>query len=332
MTKPVSLFRSRSSPWLVVGVLAGLMAWLPACRAVDLQGHRGARGLAPENTLAAFERALKIGVSTLELDVAITADGVAVVSHEPALFEAIARDAQGQWLSVRGPLIRSLTLAQVQAYDVGRLNPAHAYGRQFPEQGPRDGQRIPTLASVFALVKALGATDVQFNIETKVYPNRPDDTVTPEAFVEVLLATIRDAGMTRRVIVQSFDWRTLALVHQREPGLRTACLTTQGRNFNTLADGSWTAGRRLADYPSVAHLVKAAGCTIWSPAFTDLDADAVQGAQALGLQVIPWTVNSPADLDRLIGWGVDGIITDYPDRGRAAMRQRSLALPKALKN
>ena len=90
MTKPVSLFRSRSSPWLVVGVLAGLMAWLPACRAVDLQGHRGARGLAPENTLAAFERALKIGVSTLELDVAITADGVAVVSHEPALFEAIA--------------------------------------------------------------------------------------------------------------------------------------------------------------------------------------------------------------------------------------------------
>jgi hypothetical protein len=212
MTKPVSLFRSRSSPWLVVGVLAGLMAWLPACRAVDLQGHRGARGLAPENTLAAFERALKIGVSTLELDVAITADGVAVVSHEPALFEAIARDAQGQWLSVRGPLIRSLTLAQVQAYDVGRLNPAHAYGRPFPEQAPRDGQRIPTLASVFALVKALGATDVQFNIETKVYPNRPDDTVTPEAFVEVLLATIRDAGMTRRVIVQSFDWRTLALV------------------------------------------------------------------------------------------------------------------------
>ncbi|WP_413916715.1 glycerophosphodiester phosphodiesterase family protein [Candidatus Skiveiella danica] len=82
----------------------------------------------------------------------------------------------------------------------------------------------------------------------------------------------------------------------------------------------------------MAHLVKAAGCTIWSPAPTDLDADAVQGAQALGLQVIPWTVNSPADLDRLIGWGVDGIITDYPDRGRAAMRQRALALPTALKN
>jgi glycerophosphoryl diester phosphodiesterase len=332
MKNPVSLCKSRSRSRLVVGVLAGLMAWLPACRAVDLQGHRGARGLAPENTRAAFERALEIGVSTLELDVAITADGVAVVSHEPALFEAIARDAQGQWLSVRGPLIRSLTLAQVQAYDVGRLNPAHAYGRPFPEQGPRDGQRIPTLASVFALVKAYGATDVQFNIETKVYPNRPDDTVTPQAFVEVLLATIRDAGMSRRVIVQSFDWRTLALVHQREPVLRTACLTTQGRNFNTLADGSWTAGRRLADYPSVAHLVKAAGCTIWSPAFMDLDPHAVQGAQALGLQVIPWTVNSPADMDRLIGWGVDGLITDYPDRGRAAMRQRALVLPRALKN
>jgi hypothetical protein len=206
---------------------------------------------------------------------------------------------------------------------VGRLNPAHAYGRQFPEQAPRDGQRVPTLASVFALVKALGATDVQFNIETKVYPNRPDDTVTPEAFVEVLLATIRDAGMARRVIVQSFDWRTLALVHQREPGLRTACLTTQGRNFNTLADGSWTAGRRLADYPSVAHLVKAAGCSIWSPAFTDLERGrrpGRAGAGPAGDSVDRQQPGRPGPADRLGGGRADHRLPRPGPRGDAPAR------------
>jgi len=308
-----------------------LALWVPLGMAFDLQGHRGARGLAPENTLAAFERALEIGVTTLELDIAITADGIPVISHEPALFEAITRDAQGQWLKERGPLIKSLTLAQVQAFDVGRSNPESAYGRQFPAQAPRDGQRIPTLASLFKLVNEYGATGVQFNIETKIFPGKPDDTVSPEAFVNTLLATIREAGMTRRVTLQSFDWRTLQIVQKLEPGLRTVYLSTQGRN-NTLADGSWTAGMLLSQYPSVAHMVKASGGAVWSPNFNDITADAVKGAQALGLKVVPWTVNNPPDMERLIEWGVDGIISDYPDRLREVMRRRGMALPRGLKN
>lgn len=308
-----------------------LALWAPLGMAFDLQGHRGARGLAPENTLAAFERALEIGVTTLELDIAITADGIPVISHEPALFEAITRDAQGQWLKERGPLIRSLTLAQVQAFDVGRSNPESAYGRQFPAQAPRDGQRIPTLASLFKLVKEYGATGVQFNIETKIFPGKPDDTVSPEVFVNTLLATIREAGMTRRVTLQSFDWRTLQIVQKLEPGLRTVYLSTQGRN-NTLADGSWTAGMLLSQYPSVAHMVKASGGAVWSPNFNDITADAVKAAQALGLEVVPWTVNHPPDMERLIDWGVDGIISDYPDRLREVMRRRGMALPRGLKN
>jgi glycerophosphoryl diester phosphodiesterase len=331
--KSTFVFRkTRSRPWLRLGLLAGLMAGLPVCWAFDLQGHRGARGLAPENTLAAFERALEIGVTTLELDIAITADGVPVISHDPALFEAITRDAQGQWLKERGPLIRSLTLAQLQAFDVGRSNPDSAYGRQFPTQAPRDGQRIPTLASLFRLVNAYGATGVQFNIETKINPLRPDDTVSPEVFVNTLLAVIRDAGMAQRVWVQSFDWRTLMRVQQLEPGLRTVCLSVQGGNNSTLADSRWTAGLQLSHYPSVAHMVKASGCPVWSPNFKDLSADAVKDAQALGLKVIPWTVNSPSDMARLMDWGVDGLISDYPDRLRELMRQRGLVLPKGLKN
>ncbi len=332
MNNGIPFVKIRSRPWLRLGMLAGLMAGLQACWAFDLQGHRGARGLAPENTLAAFERALEIGVTTLELDVAITADGVAVISHEPALFEAITRDAQGQWLTERGPLIRSLTLAQLQAFDVGRSNPDSPYGKQFPTQAARDGQRIPTLASLFRLVNDYGAGGVQFNIETKIHPGKPDATVSPEVFVNTLLAVIRDSGMTQRVSVQSFDWRTLMLVQQREPGVRTVCLSVQGGNNSTLADSRWTAGLQLSNYPSVAHMVKASGCPVWSPNFKDLSADAVKGAQALGLKVIPWTVNHPPDMERLIDWGVDGLISDYPDRVRAVMRQRGLVLPKGLKN
>ena len=149
-------------------LLAALLC--TALFAFDLQGHRGARGLAPENALPAFERALDLGVSTLELDIGVTADGVVVVHHDPALNASITRGADGQWLPGRGPLLRSLTFAQLQAYDVGRIDPATPYARTFGAQQARDGTRIPSLAQVFALVKARGAP-VRFNIETKLFPS-----------------------------------------------------------------------------------------------------------------------------------------------------------------
>ena len=296
----------------------------------DLQAHRGGRGLRPENTLAAFENALRMGVTTLELDIAITADGVAVVSHEPALYPGTTRDADGRWLKEPGPLVRSLTVAEVQRYDVGRLNPDSAYGKPFASQQAVDGQRIPTLASLFALVKQLGANDVQFDIETKVFPNRPTDTVTPEVFVDTLLAAIRDAGMTKRVMIQSFDWRTLALVQRLEPGMRTVYLTIESGKSNNVQDPAWTAGRMARDYASVPEMIKAAGGAIWAPNFNNIDAGSAQRAHDLGLQLVPWTVNEPADMRRLIDWGVDGIITDYPDRLREVMRERGLALPPGI--
>jgi glycerophosphoryl diester phosphodiesterase len=298
--------------------------------AFDLQAHRGGRGLRPENTLAAFENAIAIGVTTLELDIAITADGVPVISHDPFLNPALARDAEGRWLGGTGPLIRSLTLRELQSYDVGRLNPANAYGKSFPRQSPRDGERIPTLAQLFARVRELGATDVQFDIETKVFPDRPEQTLPPEEFVAKVLAVIRAAGMTDRVMIQSFDWRTLRIVQSVEPTMRTVYLTTEGRGGGNVADPRWTDGIRRADHPSVAHMIQAAGGRIWAPNFKDIDEAAVKSAQRLGLQVIPWTVNDLADARRLLDWGVDGLITDDPDRLRDLMRERGLALPAAL--
>jgi len=316
----------RADVRMSVMVAATLLLALPAC-AFELQGHRGARGLLPENTLAGFERTLAVGVTTLELDIAITADGIPVISHDPALHPALTRDAQGRWLKDRGPLIRTLTLAQLQTYDVGRLDPSSEYGRPFAEQQPRDGERIPTLAALFARVNQLGANQVQFAIETKIFPNRPQETVGVQEFVDAVLAVVRQARMQERVRIISFDWRTLQLVQKLAPSIETVYLTVESPRSNNVRDPAWTAGILWRDHASAAHMIKASGGRLWSPNYNDIDAAKVKAAQQLGVKVLPWTVNEAADMDRLIGWGVDGIITDYPDRLRAAMQRASLPLP-----
>jgi glycerophosphoryl diester phosphodiesterase len=300
----------------VLRQVAGMLvaSTLLAAHAFDPQGHRGARGLLPENTLAGFDRTLDIGVTTLELDIVITADGVPVIHHDASLNPAFTRDAQGRWLQGRGPLIRSLTLAQLQTYDVGRLDPGSAYAREFPDQQGRDGERVPTLAALFEQVKARGADHVRFAIETKIHPNRPDETLAVGPFVDAVLGAIRAAGMTQRVRLISFDWRTLRRVLELEPAIETTCITVENAQSNNTRHPVMMLGMARDAYPSVAHMAKAAGCAAWSPNYQSLDAERVRTAGALGLQVLPWTVNEAADMDRLIAWGVDGLISDYPDR------------------
>ncbi len=312
-------------------VVAALSALAVVAHGFELQGHRGARGLMPENTLASFERALEIGVTTLELDIAITADGVPVISHDTALNPALTRDARGRWIKAPGPLIKSLKLTRVQAYDVGRINPASAYAREFPLQQAQDGQRIPTLAALFDMVKQHGADSVQFAIETKIHPGRPKETVSPKAFVDILLKVIRDAGMMSRVRIISFDWRTLNLAKKREPAMETVGITVESPEWSNLNNRAMMDGLVLRDFPSAAHMVKASGAAVWSPYFAGINAAHVKAAQQLGLKVIPWTVNEADDMDRLISWGVDGIVTDYPDRLRHAMTRAAIPLPAALK-
>jgi len=318
-------------------VLAGCAAVASKARQhFDLEAHRGGRGLAPENTLAAFSNAIDMGVTTLELDIGLTADGVVVISHDTSLNPDHTRDASGAWLAPKsGAPIRSLTLAQLQTYDVGRLNPASNYGKQFALQMPRDGERIPTLASLFAQVQARGAdaATVRFNIETKIDPTRPDETAAPEPMVRALLAEIDKANMAGRVTIQSFDWRTLTLVGKLAPQLPRAYLTTP----RTLKDKRWTDGFDAASFASVPQMVRAAsanapGPVIWSPAFADLTPEVIREAQKLGMKVLPWTVNQRADMLRLMDWGADGIITDYPDILRDLMRERGLSLPPPGKN
>lgn len=299
----------------------------------DLQGHRGARGLRPENTLAAFAHALSIGVTTLELDTAVTRDGVVVVSHDSELNPDITRDASGQWLTTTGPAIHSLTFAELERYDVGRTKPGSGYARRFPEQVARDGERIPRLADLFSLVKRSGNAEVRFNIETKLDPRTPDVTPKPAAFAEAVVREIRRAGMEERSTIQSFDWSTLEVVKRIAPGIQTVCLTTQQGRDDNIGMGkplpsAWLAGLDIHAFGgSVPKLVKAAGAAVWSPDLADLSPAAVAESHDLGLLVIPWTANHPDDMARLIEMGVDGLISDRPDLLRQVLFEKSRALP-----
>src|SRR5437763_12408148 len=177
-----------------------LFVFATPAMAFDLEGHRGTRGLAPENTLTAFRKALEIGVTTLETDLAVTKDDVIVISHDPFLNPDMVRDPEGRWLTAKGPAIRTLTLAELRRYDIGRVNPSSAYAKQFPEQHPSDGERFPTLAEVFALGKA-SAKPVRFNVETKITPTSGAETPDPAAFAKLVVDAVRAAAVSERVTV-----------------------------------------------------------------------------------------------------------------------------------
>ena len=292
--------------WAIAALLTPMLA-----SAFDLQGHRGARGLAPENTLPAFATALATGVATLELDTGVTKDGVVVIHHDRRLNPDIARGPDGHWVEAPAPLIHQLSFEQLQRYDVGRLRPGSETAQLFPEQQPADGARIPRLAELFDLVKKAGNEAMRFNIETKLTPQAPEETLPPLAFARALLAEIRKAGVESRTSIQSFDWRTLQVVEREAAEIATVYLT----------------GRRGAESQPMA--VHAAGGRIWSPNHEAMDSAALVEARALGLKVVPWTVNEPAEIERVLDLGVDGLISDYPDRARAQIARRGLHLPVA---
>lgn len=286
-----------------------------AVAAFDLQGHRGARGLAPENTLAGFRQALDAGVTTLEMDLGITRDGSVVVIHDPRLNAEHTRDAAGAWITPPGPAVNALTLAELQRYDVGRIRPGTRAAQDFASQRPVDGETVPTLDAALRLVRDAGRAQVRFNIETKITPLAPELAPEPEDFVRRLLEVVRRQGMASRVTVQSFDWRTLRAMQRLAPEIPLAALTARLPSIDNLGDERWTAGLRLQDHGgSVPRLVAALGARIWSPFHGELDEAQLREAHALGLQVIPWTVNDAARIERLVGWGVDGLISDYPPR------------------
>jgi glycerophosphoryl diester phosphodiesterase len=313
-------------------------------KAFDLQAHRGGLGLVVESTLPAFGNALELGVSTLELDVQITEDGQAVVTHDRRISDrkcqdtapAVPSDPEYPYV---GKYINTLTLKQVRTMDCGSKTLA-----EYPGQRAVPGAKMPLLREVFGLVHRHRAYGVKLNIETKVEAGAPHETAPREQFVQVTAKEVRRARMLRQVTIQSFDWGALMRMRQVERRLPLVALT----NYDFLQTGRpgrspWLGGIDIDDFGGdPLKAVKSFGADAFSPVhgfpqngkITDpgyrpyVTRTMVDQAHRLGLKVVPWTVNDAPTMEKLMDDGVDGIITDYPDRLRAVMKERGLRLPR----
>ncbi len=316
-------------------LLSASLIFTPAVAwSLDLQGHRGARGKMPENTLPGFAYALTTGVSTLEMDLAASQDGIVIVTHETKLSPALARDANGEWLSQQGPAFFALPVARIKTYDVGSINPNSRHARRFPDQKRMNGISIPSLDEVFDLVKRSGNRSVRFNIETKLNPGKPALSPSPAEFAAAVLAVVERRGLADRVTFQSYDWRTLQEIQRRNVGIRTSYLTVQQEWLDNIELGKsgvspWTAGLDADDFSSIPDMIAKAGGRIWSPFHREVDQKSITRAHELGLEVAVWTVNGRDRMAEMIDMGVDGIITDYPALLREVMAARGLPLPPA---
>ncbi|MDV8149680.1 glycerophosphodiester phosphodiesterase [Arthrobacter sp. B10-11] len=310
----------------------------------DLQAHRGGLGLTVESTLPAFAKALETGVTTLELDLQITKDGREVVTHDRKISDKKCADTApvtpgDPQFPYAGKYVKDLTFEQVRTLDCGSLSLP-----QFPGQQAAPGEKMPTLAEVFALVDSYRASQVKFNIETKVEAGAPEQTAPREQFVDVALKEIKAANMQHRVSIQSFDWGALRLVQAADPQIRTVALTNKdflhvgqpgsspwlgGIDADDFGGDLVTAASHLGfDAVSPVHGTPQNG-TVADPGYVPyVTADMVNRAHDAGMQVVPWTVDDKPTMRALISAGVDGIITDYPDRLREVMAEHSMKLPK----
>lgn len=270
----------------------------------SIEAHRGGRGLWPENTLSGFRQAAALGIEALELDAMLAADGTVVVTHDAKLHPDLTRGPDGVWLTAPGPAVAHMSTIDLGAFDVGRARPGSAAARAFPHQAPADGARIPLLVEVFA---AVASYPVVVDVELKTNSSAPRQK--PIALANAVLAVAAAGGWLGRLAVRSFDWRGLLHLVGQDSGLPMTWLTKAAP---------------VSDVSVFHAIVQAAGHgavrATWGPHHAGLTREAVAQAHALGLRVVPWTVNEVADMTRLVRWGVDGVCTDYPDR---ALRLRS---------
>ncbi|OBI53962.1 glycerophosphodiester phosphodiesterase [Mycobacterium sp. E796] len=314
--------------WAVVLLALAVLLASPAGAETpefDLQAHRGGRGETTEESLRAFGKSLELGVSTLELDIVLSKDSQPLVWHDPTIQAdkcadtgpAFAGDPAYPYV---GKLVHELTLVQIRTLDCGKRL------AEFPDAEVVRGNKIATLPEVFALADSYHA-GVRYNVETKVEADHPGASAEPQEFVDVILAAVRAGGKVDRVEIQSFDWRTLPMVHRAEPSIPLVALY----NEETWVPGSpWLSGIDAGAVGDPLVGARLVGANAVSPNYALVTGKPyVDRAHFLGLKVIPWTVNDADAMRAQIAYGVDGIITDFPTRARAVMAALGMPLPPA---
>jgi glycerophosphoryl diester phosphodiesterase len=302
--------------FILLFTLAGSLAM--AAEKPLIIAHRGASGLAPENTLAAFRTAIEVGADGIEFDVQLTRDGQAVVVHDFRISKEWAR-LDGHWIDGEGPAVRDLSLAEIRRYDVGRLRPFSQYAKRYPDYRPADGARVPTLAEVLALVRDEAPAGFQMWLELKVAPADEAASSDPIATTDATLAALQEFGLVNQTVLISFHWPALYYAQRLMPGLKTGYLSAERSWLNNIRLGQpdrspWTAPFDANDYGrSIPRTIKAAGGYAWSVYHGDLTPERLADATAQGLQVGIWTIRNRSEIPSALATGAAVITTDRPD-------------------
>lgn len=315
----------------------------------DFEAHRGGRDARPENTLYAYAYAMEMGATTIECDMQLTKDDRIVMSHNPILNHNLTKNENGKYVEDGKYDIRNMTLAEIQKFDVGTMDPnsGEYYEGHGRTQVSVPGARIPTLDEVFELIKEYGDDKVIINAETKSYPDplsgaAYENNVDPIRFVKVFNEVVKKYNMEDRVLLQSFDWRTLIEMKKINPKIKLVALWQEQPSWGPDAlslrayeegKSPWLGGLDIDDYKGnpilAAHAI---GVNVVSPYFMEFSKQNVEQAHELGMKVVPWTVNDVNDMNMMINMGVDGIITDKPWILRNVLEKRGIAMRQPVIN
>ena len=297
---------------------------------IRIYGHRGARGDIVENSIEGFKYTFDLGIKAIEFDVVITKDNIPVLFHDYRLNKDMVKDSSGNWLEETGPKIIDLTFDELSSYNIESLKPESGYSKRFKKQNPVQGAKIPKLADLFQLVNEGKNKDVFLNLEIKSTPTQ--DNVTPDhkTTIELILKDIKKFNLEDRVLVTSYDFKNLYELKKQNPNVLRGFITLQqdlSRTKKNIYEGSpWMAKSfPLEDLFLLPNLVKSLEGHVWSAFYRDVTKQNVELAHKHGLATCVWTVNREQDIIRMIEYGVDGIITDYPKKVQEICKSKNIS-------
>ena len=284
---------------------------------IKIYGHRGARGDLPENTLDSFQYLFDHSIGAYETDILISKDFIPVITHDFKLDPSLTKDLNGEWITDENIKIFDLTYEELSKYDVGVLNKLSKYGRRFINQKSLPNQKIPKLTELLSLSKKSQIDNLVINLEIKSTPAQENLTPSPEKMVGLILDVVNNFELNEKIIYSSFDWRVLREIKEQSPETPRAYLTYQQQTgtkiSGTIYDQSpWMDFMPLKNAIELPRLIASLGGQAWHPYYRDISKKIVEISHEANLPINVWTVNDEDDMLKMIEYGVDGIMTDYP--------------------
>ena len=277
---------------------------------IKIYGHRGARGVLPENTLDSFQYLFDNDIKAYETDILISKDLIPVITHDFRLSPSMTKDSEGNWLENEDVKIIDLTYDQISKFEVGSLNKLTKYGRRFLNQKKLPNQKIPKLSQLLDLTTKNNNSNLIINLEIKSTPVQENLTPSPEMLAKIVLDEVNKSSLIDKIIYSSFDWRVLREIKNYNSEIPRAYLTQDQRNIYD--QSPWMDFTPLHNNVDLPKLIKAHGGKAWHPYHKNINEKNIKIAQSENLPVNVWTVNKEKDMVRMIDYGVDGIMTDYP--------------------